>query len=131
MYSADIHVLLLILTMSASQRLIARLPLEIFVGLRHDQQNSDNNHVIAGKETVDADLNADVQQLASSLRHEICTKLQSFSRSTPKGITHGDCVTTVGGLLNMSTVSLLMALDPLLTYCKSKESDSTSLLDGK
>ena len=76
--------------MSASHRSLARLPLDIFTDLQHDQTRD-----------------------AESLRCLICSRLKQAQ--TRQGKTT-EPVTTVGKLLKMSPSALLRALDPILNH---------------
>lgn len=84
--------------MSASNRKLSRLPLEIFRNLDSNSTNPEE------------------------LRSAICSRLRRFPfrpSSRKKGITSSASVKTMGDLLRTSKRTLLYALDPLLTYGKS------------
>jgi hypothetical protein len=83
--------------MSVGNKSLARLPLELFEGILVDRSNPPTS---------------------AALRSDICGKLKSFSRKRPNGVSTNESVTTVGQLLQLSRLSLLRILDPLLTYCE-------------
>lgn len=85
--------------MAASQRQLARLPLEIFQPFSVEGGDSD----------------------AQAIRQAVCQKLQSVPRKSPHHrAAQSTCsyeeVRSVGALLQLSVPSLVEALDPLLTY---------------
>ncbi len=85
--------------MSAAHRKLTRLPLEVFQDLIVNDQEQ--------------------QMTPEDLRAAICDKLRRFRvRSRNAGGTTTISLKTVGDLLLTSPLTLLQALDPLLTYSK-------------
>lgn len=85
----------LVATMSASQRTLARLPLQVFEQLINDPVES--------------------LKRPEMVREAIIAKLKSFPRKTRNGVVV-QSVKSVGDFLRLSIPALLRALDPLLTY---------------
>lgn len=84
--------------MSASHRKLSRLPLEIFENL------------LTRKETLDPPRPPEI------LRCLICTRLKRFPIQSGNGVSTTASIKTVGDLLVASKRTLLLALDPLLTF---------------
>lgn len=82
--------------MSASHRKLIRLPLEVFEDL-----------LISDPQT---------EMTAQDLRFGICERLKRFRVKSKYGVMNTRSVTTVGDLLRTPRYTLLMALDPLLTF---------------
>lgn len=92
--------------MSATYRSMARLPLKIFEQLSF-QSNDDEYE----------------ESTAMSIRASVCHKLkQPYKKADP--------ITTVGGFLKQSCMTLVRILDPILTYGKHSVHDSPSVLSS-
>jgi len=107
--------------MSASRRSLARLPLEIFEDLAPGgipkPRTGTNGSGGSGSSRTDCE-GQTVILTPEELRRTICDKLKRFRvRSAhPKFKPTSTSVTTVGDILRVSPWTLLLALDPLLTY---------------
>lgn len=84
--------------MSASHRKIAHLPLDVFDNLITRQ--------------------LDPPRTAEELRSAIVSRLKRFPIKTGKGVSTSASIKTISELLRTSKRTLLLALDPLLTYGK-------------
>ena len=91
--------------MSAAHRKLTRLTLDIFQDLPGCTSTNKNHDDIS-------------QVKAEELRAAICEKLKRFRIPSRNGGTRTVSLTTVGDILRTSPLTLLQALDPLLTYGK-------------
>jgi RecA/RadA recombinase len=111
--------------MSASHRKLSRLPLEVFENL------------LTRQEAFDPPRTPEI------LRSLICTRLKRFPIQSGNGVSTSARIKTIGDLFRTSERSLLVALDPLLTFeeihiwlqriyqqCSAKSHSALSLLQN-